>query len=239
MASQDSLRNPIIVVLTISCTVVATLLAALITGSWSPGGSNPTSAQPPSLEITETQTPTEKPSENTTPLPEVVDEPVESPSEPAKINPSERGDPVPAETGTSISHPQPTMFLADMPDSKRLGTSVASVAGKSFAHPVYWGYSCGKYPKSEEWVLGREWKTFTADVGIRDDAKDGASARVEIAVDGTIVGTTNDFGRDTLVPIKVNVSGANRLTLTVVPLGPEYCGAPRNTAVFGDARVSR
>lgn len=85
-----------------------------------------------------------------------------------------------------------------------------------------------------EYNLSRDWKCFTAIVGVRDDAPSDAIARVEVTGDGQVL-LKKDLALGTADAVALDVSRVLRLELKSITIS----GDDVYLVVFGDASLTK
>ncbi|MFD7026988.1 NPCBM/NEW2 domain-containing protein [Streptomyces sp. NPDC059917] len=151
------------------------------------------------------------------------------------------GSDAPSGPGEPPAPPVPpvTRYLADLEplDSAGLGTGSADVNGTPFARSVFLAVDKGSRPQGyAEYDLGRDWRTLTATIGLRDDSPTGCELRFESAADGrTLDSETLGIGESRQVAL--DVTRALRLKLQVTYASTtdvtQYCHG-----VWADARLT-
>ena len=92
-------------------------------------------------------------------------------------------------------------------------------------------------PGSVNFALGKQYKTFLANVGIDDDCGAGGSAVFDVYVNGTKVATSGVLrGSDATKALTVDVTGKDDLQLVVSDAGD---GTACDHADWADARLAR
>jgi hypothetical protein len=92
-------------------------------------------------------------------------------------------------------------------------------------------------PGSITYALGREYRSFAADVGIDDDCGDGGSAEFEVYVNGVRTATSGvRRGSDATATLTVDVTGKDELRLAVTDGGD---GTACDHADWANARLLR
>ncbi|MFI5979806.1 NPCBM/NEW2 domain-containing protein [Streptomyces sp. NPDC051555] len=151
------------------------------------------------------------------------------------------GPDAPAGPGDPTAPPTPpaTRYLADLDplDSSGLGTGSADVNGNPYARSVFLAVDKGSRAQgSAEYDLGRDWRTLTATIGLRDDSPTGCALRFETVADGrTLDSRTLGIGQSQ--EITLDVAHVLRVRLQAAYASPadvtRYCHA-----VWGDARLT-
>lgn len=146
-------------------------------------------------------------------------------------------------TGTesaSASTAQPaTQYLGDLEplSSSGLSTGAANVNGTAYARSVYFSADKSSVPQgSAEYDLGRDWRTLTATIGLRDDSPTGCELRLETFTDGNPT-SSETLGIGESRALKLNVTQVLRVKLQVTYVSTadvaNYC-----YGVWGDARLA-
>jgi hypothetical protein len=134
--------------------------------------------------------------------------------------------------GDSYEHPAAGDLITDPVESN----------GVTWQHPVALDAGCYNAWNGSAWVdyhLGRQYETFTATVGLDEEAPDGTTATY------TVVGDAKKLASGSLVPgaktkIDVSLEGIARMRITINfpdPTGAAGCGIYFPKVVFGDAQL--
>ncbi|MFE7551058.1 NPCBM/NEW2 domain-containing protein [Streptomyces gardneri] len=127
--------------------------------------------------------------------------------------------------------------LEPLPSGYPPYTGSADLGGRTFAQTVSFSVDKSSFPSSyAEYNLGRRWKYFDATIGVRDDSPSGGRITFQALVDGRSA-YRRELGVGETAKVKVNVSGALRLTLNVSFTAGEYYDN-YSYGSWGDARLS-
>ncbi|MGW7610080.1 NPCBM/NEW2 domain-containing protein [Streptomyces sp. NPDC054766] len=124
--------------------------------------------------------------------------------------------------------------LDPLTSSGGVDTGAADINGKGFARSVTLSANAAGPVSFAEYHLGRQWRTFSATVGLRDDSPTGGSLTFEIVVDGSKkYGNRIPLGKSQ--EVNVDVTHALRMKLTITYTGQDsgsyYYGS------WGDAKL--
>ncbi|QJT04068.1 hypothetical protein G9272_30430 [Streptomyces asoensis] len=124
--------------------------------------------------------------------------------------------------------------LDTLTSSGGVDAGAADINGRGFARSVTLSANAAGPVSFAEYNLGRQWRTFSATVGLRDDSPTGGSLTFEVVVDGS-----KKYGKG--IPlgesqeVKVDVTHALRMKLIITYAGQEagsyYYGS------WGDAKL--
>ncbi|MFD3999072.1 NPCBM/NEW2 domain-containing protein [Streptomyces sp. NPDC058583] len=130
-----------------------------------------------------------------------------------------------------------SVYLGDvepLTSTRGVDVGAAEVNGKGYARSVtLWVNQAGPFSELE-YNLGRDWKSFKATVGLRDDSPSGGNVTFEVAVDGRTV-YTKTVALGQTQEVNVDAQDALRLKLTVTYSGEDATSDYYGT--WGDARL--
>ncbi|MFC9534344.1 NPCBM/NEW2 domain-containing protein [Streptomyces sp. NPDC056975] len=137
----------------------------------------------------------------------------------------------------TASRASQTQYLSDLDpltSTQGVDASAVEINGEGFARSVTLHVNAAGPVSSAEYNLGRHWDSFSVTAGMRDDSPTGGKLTFEVSVDGDLkTSETIPLGKSQ--KIKLNVSNALRLKLSVTYSGPDagtdYYGS------WGNARL--
>lgn len=136
----------------------------------------------------------------------------------------------------TVARPPVTRFLEELPTAQgSVSGPTFNVSGTTYSHGIA-AVARSDEGSAFEYDLGRDYRRFTATVGITDGSLSGHRARVEISLDGEIV-STNDLSFGETLAVDLDVTGKLRLRVVLVTLdrGGSCCTDP--FIGFGDAKL--
>jgi serine/threonine protein kinase len=123
-------------------------------------------------------------------------------------------------------------------------TGTFSTSGRQYGHAISMGVVCYNKDGGDYWIdynLARSWSTFTATIGLRDDAPATSTASYTVLLDSKIV-ANGQLALGTATPINIPVNGGLRLRLKMNNPSPSVkscTGNPfRTQVVWGDPTLN-
>lgn len=159
-----------------------------------------------------TQTPTDGPTDDATE--DATDKPSKSPS-PSSASASEK---------TSLPN------LPTTTSTHRYGTGTVQIAGQTYTQSAHLD-RCSLC--SVEYVLGTDWTTFEAVIGLTDDSREGAQVTFRMYADSALV-HDDTLSRNETEEISIDVEGVLHLKLEA-----ERLDSHGGTAVWADPTLLR
>ncbi|MGD9525246.1 MAG: protein kinase [Dehalococcoidia bacterium] len=148
--------------------------------------------------------------------------------------------PEPTSPGGLPPTPQFLDALRPVDTDDRTGTwrtGQASTSGTQHSHAVTMAASCSGRNGGDYWIeydLARDWNTFTATVGLRDDDASDATASYKVLVDNQIL-TSGSLTIGKTAQVNVPVTNALRLRLLInnPTIGTSDCTGAKASVLWG------
>jgi len=153
----------------------------------------------------------------------------------------------PVDTPGTVDEPPapPSLaFLSDMEPTEEdpafYSLGALEISGESYPHSV--SHRVGGCEKSGyiSFNLGRDWTTFSATFGLRDESEASTVVRSEVYLDGNLAYTTGDVGLGATEQVSISTVGVLNLRLAYYFLeGSMGLCSDAGDVAWGDAQVSR